>query len=100
MLACTDMSVVREEDMIEVVLCGLGSNGASIARLVANRSDFRIVGAVDIDPAKIGQDVGTIVGLDRLFGIIVSNDALAIVRAKRPDIVIQATTSSLVEVAP
>jgi hypothetical protein len=38
---------------------GLGPIGAAVARQLATRKGFRIVAAVDIDPSKVGRDVGT-----------------------------------------
>ena len=43
--------------MIRVLLYGLGPIGAMVARQLATRDGFRIVGAVDVDPAKL--DVGS-----------------------------------------
>lgn len=38
--------------MIKVIHYGLGPIGCAMARLVAQRSNLQIVGAVDIDPIK------------------------------------------------
>ena len=43
---------------IRVVHIGLGPIGAAVARQVASRKGFQIVGAVDIDPNKAGRDLG------------------------------------------
>ena len=51
--------------MIRVLHVGLGPIGAAVARQVAARKGLRIVGAIDIDPLKVGQDVGAVIGLDR-----------------------------------
>ena len=40
-------------DEIRVIAYGLGPIGSAAARLVAQRSGLRLVGGVDIDPAKI-----------------------------------------------
>src|SRR6185437_13435552 len=48
---------------IRVMHYGLGPIGAAIAKQVAQRQGFKIVGAVDIDPAKEGRDLGDVVGL-------------------------------------
>ena len=48
---------------IRVMHFGLGPIGAAIVRQVAARKGFKIVGAVDIDPAKVGRDLGDVVGL-------------------------------------
>ena len=39
---------------IKVMHFGLGPIGAAVVRQVAARKGFKIVGAVDIDPAKVG----------------------------------------------
>ena len=46
---------------IRVVHVGLGPIGAGIVRQVAARKGLTIVGAVDIDPAKVGRDLGEVV---------------------------------------
>jgi 4-hydroxy-tetrahydrodipicolinate reductase len=56
-------------DIIRVIQYGLGPIGSATARLVDERDNLELVGAVDIDPTKIGQDVGELTGLDRTLGI-------------------------------
>ncbi len=48
---------------IRVLHFGLGPIGLGIVRQVAERKGFKIVGAVDIDPAKVGRDLGDVAGL-------------------------------------
>ncbi len=48
-----------------VMIMGLGPIGAGVARQLAARKNFKIVSAVDIDPAKAGKDVGEVVGLGK-----------------------------------
>jgi hypothetical protein len=86
--------------MIRVVLYGLGPIGASIARVVASRTDMTIVGGIDVDPAKIGVDVGEVIGLGRALGVTVSADAPVTLRTTRPDVAIHATGSQFTQVAP
>ena len=57
---------------IRVMHFGLGPIGAAVVRQVATRKGFKIVGAVDIDPAKVGRDLGEVVGLDRRLSVKVS----------------------------
>ena len=40
---------------IKVLHYGLGPIGAAVVKQVADRRGFKIVGAVDIDPAKVGR---------------------------------------------
>jgi hypothetical protein len=85
---------------IRVLHVGLGPIGAAVARQVATRSGFTPVGAVDIDPAKSGRDLGEIVGLDRRLRVPVSGDLRAAVKATRPDVAVLCTSSSLKTVWP
>ena len=43
---------------IKTLHIGLGPIGAGVVRQVSSRKGFKIVGAVHIDPAKIGLDLG------------------------------------------
>jgi 4-hydroxy-tetrahydrodipicolinate reductase len=85
---------------IRVVHFGLGPIGAGIVRQVAGRSGFKIVGAVDIDPAKVGRDLGEATGLGRILRIRISDDARKVIKAGKPDVVILCTSSSMKDVLP
>jgi hypothetical protein len=85
---------------IRVLHVGLGPIGAAVARQVATRAGFTPVGAIDIDPAKRGRDLGEVVGLDRRLRVAVSDDLRAVVRAARPDVAVLCTSSSLKKVWP
>ena len=54
---------------IKVLHVGLGPIGAAVVRQVAARKGFVIVGAVDIDPAKAGRDVGEVCDTPRRVGV-------------------------------
>ena len=41
-----------------VIQYGLGPIGAAVAKLVTERENLELVGGVDVDPAKVGKDVG------------------------------------------
>lgn len=86
--------------MIRVLLYGLGPIGAMVGRQLATRDGFRIVGAVDVDPAKVGRDAGEIVGLDGPLRVKVDPDAPHAIRKSRPDIVVLCTSSSVRGVMP
>ena len=58
-------------DTIRVIQYGLGPIGSAMARHVVERAGLELVGGVDIDPAKVGQDVGEAIGLGRPLGCIV-----------------------------
>src|SRR3954462_2719088 len=85
---------------IRVLHFGLGPIGAAVVKQVAARRGFKIVGAVDIDPAKVGRDLGEIADLGRVLRVKVSADAKKTIKAAKPDVVVLCTLSSLKKVLP
>ena len=85
---------------IRVVHLGLGPIGAAVAGQIAARPGFRIVGAVDVDPAKVGKDLGTVVALKKRLGVRVQDDLAQVLKSTKPDVVVHCTSSSLTRVAP
>jgi 2,4-diaminopentanoate dehydrogenase len=85
---------------IRVLHVGLGPIGAAVVRQVATRPGFKAVGAIDIDAAKLGRDLGEMVGLERTLRVKVSNDLRAVVKTARPDVAVLCTSSSLKKVWP
>jgi 2,4-diaminopentanoate dehydrogenase len=79
---------------------GLGPIGAAIVKQVVARLGFKIVGGIDVDPAKAGRDLGDVVGLSRRLGVKVSADAKKALKAAKPDVVILCTSSSMKAVLP
>lgn len=79
---------------INVAQYGIGPIGAEITRLLLSKPWVRLVAAVDIDPNKIGRDVGEVVGLGREVGIKVTPDVQG-----KPEVVCHSTGSRLREVA-
>ena len=80
---------------IRVVQYGMGPIGAQCVRQMIQRAGLEIVGAVDIDPAKVGRDVGEVAEAGRALGCAVVSDAGALFAAAAPDVVIHTTSSSL-----
>lgn len=85
---------------IRVVHYGLGAIGTSIARLTAQQRGLQLVGGIDLDPAKVGRDLGEVIGLDHALGAPVSDDAGVLLERAKPDVVIHATTSLFHQVYP
>ncbi|HDI11569.1 MAG TPA: dihydrodipicolinate reductase [Candidatus Acetothermia bacterium] len=79
---------------INVVQCGIGEIGAAVTRLLLRKRGFRIVGAWDIDPAKVGKDLGEVVGWGEPLGVVVSPTPKGAF-PQEADIVIHTTVSSL-----
>ena len=86
--------------MIRVLLYGLGPIGAMVARQLAARDGFRVVGAIDVDPAKVGRDVGEIAGVERPLRVKVNPDAAKAIKESRPDVVVLCTSSTVKGVMP
>jgi len=85
---------------IRVLHFGLGPIGNAIVKQIAARPGFKIVGAVDIDSAKTGRDLGDIVGLPRRLGVKISEDAGKTLKATKPDVAVLCTSSSIKKVMP
>jgi len=85
---------------IRVLHVGLGPIGAAVVGQVASRPGFKAVGAVDVDPAKVGRDLGDVVGLGRKLRVKVGSDLRAVVKATTPDVAVLCTNSSLKKVWP
>ena len=81
-----------------ILFYGLGPIGLRAAQLAHDRKDLEIVAAVDIDPAKVGKDLGDLLGLDTQMGIEVSDDAIGCVQQARPDLIVHCTSSWLPKV--
>src|SRR5262249_52431926 len=64
------------------------------------RPALTIVGAIDVDPAKTGRDLGEVSGLKKRLGVKVRSDAVQALKAAKADVVIHCTSSSLVKVMP
>lgn len=77
---------------------GVGPIGSGVVRTAASR-DVAFVGAIDVDPPKLGRDLGDVAGLDRALGVVVTDDAEAAL-AETPDVVFHATASDLETVEP
>ena len=85
---------------IRVLLYGLGPIGAAVARQVASRKGFQIVGAVDIDHMKVGLDLGEVIGYGKKLRVRVTNDPVSAIKAGKPDVAVLCTSSSLKKVMP
>lgn len=85
---------------IRILHYGLGPIGVRIAQVVASRPGLQSVGAVDIDPAKIGRDLGEVTEIGRMLGVSVQQNLEAALEKAKPDIVLHATGSHLPRVLP
>ena len=83
-----------------VMIVGLGPIGAGVARQLAARRGFKIVAAVDVDPAKAGRDLGELLGLGKRSGVTVGDDVRLAVRKAKPEVAVLCTSSSLKSLWP
>ncbi len=80
---------------IRVVSYGLGPIGLATARLALGRRSLELVGAIDIDPEKVGRDLGELLELDKKLGVVVESDAAAAFERLQPDVMLHCTSSFL-----
>jgi 4-hydroxy-tetrahydrodipicolinate reductase len=79
---------------MNVAQYGIGPIGAEIARLLLTKPWVKVVAAVDIDPHKVGKDLGDVIGLGRQTGVKVTPQLQV-----KPEVVCHSTGSRLREVA-
>jgi 4-hydroxy-tetrahydrodipicolinate reductase len=78
---------------IQVIQYGLGPIGSAVARHVVERPGLELVGGVDVDPAKVGKDVGEAIGLGRPLGFPVAGKLAHVLARTQADAVIHTTSS-------
>ena len=83
---------------IRVIQYGVGPIGAGIVRLMLQKPDLQIVGAIDLDPQKVGKDLGRIVGAERDLGVIIGGEPRDVLRAGA-HVVVHTTSSYLTQVS-
>ncbi|MGE5294832.1 MAG: hypothetical protein ACM3VT_08380, partial [Solirubrobacterales bacterium] len=85
--------------MIDIVHIGFGPLGQMMVRSAIARGDFRIVAAIDSDPAKIGKDAGEFCGIAKL-GVPIRGNLSEAIRGKSPQVAVVTTVSSLAAFEP
>lgn len=83
--------------VIRLGFYGIGVMGSGAVRYAYEKHWAEIVAAVDIDPKKVGMDVGLIAGLNTEIGVSISNDPDVL---READVVIHTTSSYLKAVYP
>ncbi|MDF2880886.1 MAG: NADP-binding protein [Clostridiaceae bacterium] len=80
---------------VRVVICGLGSMGSGIAKMIINKQGFDIVGAIDMDKDKVGKTLSEVLNID--FNednhLIITNDYRKVIKKNFADVIILATSS-------
>ena len=89
----------KDVQMINVVQIGLGPLGIKTVQFAIQRGCFNFVGAVDINPAITGKDLGTLCGLAPL-GVTVKSTLAEAIAETPPQVAILTTVSSIEKLAP
>ena len=82
---------------IKIAQFGLGPIGLETLNLAVTKPWAVVVGGVDIDPAKTGRDLGTLVGDRRLRGRRVFGSLDELVVCERPDVIFHTAVSRFKE---
>ena len=80
-------------DVTRVIQYGLGPIGSAVARHVVERESLELVAGIDIDPAKVGRDVGEVIGLETALGFPVSETLAQVIARTDADVVLHTTSS-------
>ena len=84
---------------VKVLQYGLGPIGLGIVEVLLSRPWIQLVGAVDIDPTKVGKDVGQLLAHPRNTGIVITDRAKS-VKDAGVDVVTHATSSYMKTIHP
>lgn len=87
-------------DSIKVVQVGLGPLGQKIVQYISERKGIEIVGAVELDPLKVGKDMCELCCVDKRLNVKVTDDIGEILKICKPDIAILSTVSSIKKLLP
>lgn len=85
--------LMRKNSGITVAQFGLGPIGIETLKLAASKPWAKIVGAIDIDPAKVRKNLGELTGLERLRRLKVHPSLEALVGHAKPDIIFHTAVS-------
>jgi 4-hydroxy-tetrahydrodipicolinate reductase len=77
---------------IRVIQYGLGPIGCSTARTILSRDNLKLVAAVDIDPGKVGKDLGDLLDGKKL-GLKVVRSMAEVLTKTKADVVMHTTHS-------
>ncbi len=80
---------------IRVVQFGLGPIGQASVKVLLQKPGLELVGGIDVDPQKVGKDIGEVCGLNKSLGMAVRGDGAAALADWRPQVVVHTTFSFL-----
>jgi 4-hydroxy-tetrahydrodipicolinate reductase len=80
---------------IKIAQFGLGPIGLETLKLAAARPWAEIIGGIDIDPAKVGKDLGELTGAKALRGCLVYRSLDDVLAKAKPDLIFHTAVSKL-----
>ena len=78
-------------EKVKVVMYGLGYIGNGLVELMVDKEWIEIVGAIDSAKDKVGKDLGEVTGIGKKLGVIVSDDADAVLSSSKANLVAHST---------
>jgi len=85
---------------IRVIQYGVGAMGSNMVKLLQGKQNAEIVGAIDQDEAKRGQDLGDVAATGRRLGVSVDFPPEKVLSSVKADIVLHATTAFMDDAFP
>ncbi len=85
---------------IRVLQWGLGAMGSGMAKLMLDKPGLKIVAAVDGRPDYVGKNLGSVLGIGKPLGVLVTDKPEDVLKKDAVDIVVIATTSWLKDQIP
>ena len=73
-------------DTIKIAQYGLGPIGLETLKLAAEKRWVDVIGGIDIDPGKVGKDLGDLTGVARLKGRTVYGSLDELLKKGKPDV--------------
>ncbi len=83
-----------------VIQVGLGPMGKLITKLLLKRKNIRLIGVVDIDPQLQGKKLSKFLEIEEEQDLTIESNIRIILSKAKVDVVIIATSSSLVKISP
>ena len=80
---------------IKVAQFGLGPIGIETLKLAATKPWVKVIGGIDIDPAKIGKSLGEITGNPALAKMKVYGSLKELLKAGKPDVIFHTSVSKI-----
>lgn len=87
------------QNKLRVIQFGCGPIGQKTAQYILDRKNLELVGAVDIDPKKLGKDLGEFIGKENL-NLPITDNPEELFSQTKADVCVLTTSSSLEAIKP